>query len=78
MVALTPLQRKAAFAAAVELNETNKGAAAGSLGVSWTHLLLCMEGSRIPSAELAQRVADYCGVAAEQFWGPRATLAATA
>lgn len=78
MVALTVLERKAAFAAAVELNETNKTAAALSLGVSWNHLLLCMEGDRKPSAELAQRVADYCKVPAGQFWGPREPIAVPA
>jgi hypothetical protein len=78
MVALSPLQRKAAFAAAVELNETNKGAAAESLGVSWTHLLACMEGSRTPSSELASRVAAYVGLPVSEFWGPAEPISATA
>jgi hypothetical protein len=78
MVALSPLQRKAAFAAAVELNETNKGAAAESLGVSWTHLVLCMEGQRTPSSDLAARVAEYVGLPIEEFWGPPNPIAASA
>lgn len=71
MVALSPLQRKAAFASAVELNETTKGGAAETIGVTWTHLLLCMEGERTPSVELAERVARYVGMASDEFWGPR-------
>jgi hypothetical protein len=76
MVPLTPLQRKAAFAAAVELHETTKSAAATDLGVSWTHLLLCFEGARVPSEELMQRVADYVAIDRDHFWPPRQPAAA--
>lgn len=76
MVPLTPLQRKAAFAAAVELHETTKSAASTDLGVSWTHLLLCLEGVRTPSEELAQRIAGYCEIERDRFWRPREAAAA--
>lgn len=68
---LTPLERKGAFANAVILHETTMGAAAQSFGCSWTHLRACFENDRTPSDELRERVADYCGIPADRFWGRR-------
>lgn len=67
---LTPLQRKAAFAHAVTMRETNRSAAALSMGRSATHVDLVLAGVRTGSDELKQKLADYCGHTVEAFWGP--------
>lgn len=68
---LTPLERKGAFAQAAIVAETTMSAAAREFGVSWTHLRACFEGERTPSDELRERVATFCGVPADRFWGRR-------
>jgi hypothetical protein len=71
-VVRTPLERKAEFTKAAMLRE--KGvelAAKEDLDVSWTHLKACFEGDRTPSDDLAQRAAEYVGIPADEFWGPR-------
>jgi hypothetical protein len=63
-----PLERKAAFMAAVTLKETTKTAAAEELGVSWTHLDAVLLGERDGSAELREKVAAYVDVPVDEFW----------
>lgn len=67
---ITPLERKAAFAHAVVLHQApSYAAAAQECGASWTHLRACLEGDRTPSDALRQRVAEYCEIPADRFWG---------
>jgi len=64
----TPIERKAAFMAAVTLKKTNKTAAAETLEVSWTHLECVLDGTRIGSAVLKDRIAEYIGIPSARFW----------
>lgn len=64
----TPIERKAAFMAAVTLKETTKTAAAEELEVSWTHLEFVLDGVRVGSTELKEKIADYVGIPSSQFW----------
>lgn len=63
-----PLERKAAFMAAVTLKETVKTKAAEEIGVSWQHLDAVLLGERDGSKELREKVADYVGVPVDEFW----------
>lgn len=67
---LTPLERRAEFVKAATLHGTTRMGACSSLGITWTHLLACMNGERTPSAELRTRVAEYVRISANRFWGP--------
>ena len=60
-MAMTPLQRKAAFKAAVTLREVTMAEAAHELGVSYNHLTLVLKGERVGSARLEQEIADFVG-----------------
>lgn len=60
-MAMTPLERKAAFRAAATLARLNMVAAAEQLGVSYNHLTLVIRGERIGSARLEQAIADFVG-----------------
>lgn len=55
---------------------TKTAASKDDLGVSWTHLELCLDGERKPSADLAQRVAEYVGIPVADFWGDHIGVAA--
>jgi len=68
MIALTALERKAAFVAAATLHQDTKMAAAEKCGVSWQHLLYVLDGEREPSAELRERVAEYVGMPVSQLF----------
>ena len=72
---LTPLERKAAFAHAVTMHETTKLDGALSIGYSWTHVEAVMEGTRTASDELKSKLAGYCGVEMDVFWGDDAPIA---
>ena len=72
---LTPLERRAAFAHAVTMHETSKAGGSEFLGYSWTHIEAVMEGSRTPGDELRAKLAEYCGVDPEIFWGEAAPVA---
>ena len=61
-MAMTPLQRKAAFKAAVTLREVTMAEAAHELGVSYNHLTLVLKGERIGSARLEQEIATFVGL----------------
>ena len=73
---MTPLERRAEFVKAATLHGTTLAGAAASLGVTWTHLLACINGERTPSAELRQRVAEYVRMSPHRFWGPLPASAA--
>lgn len=60
-MAMTPLQRKAAFKAAVTLRQVTMAQAAATLGVSYNHLLLVLGGERIGSARLEEAIAAFVG-----------------
>lgn len=60
-MAMTPLQRKAAFKAAVTLRQVTMAEAAGALGVSYNHLSLVLGGERIGSARLEEGIAGFVG-----------------
>ena len=54
---MTPLERKAAFKAAVTLRQITAGTAARRAGVSYNHLMLVLGGHRKASARLRGEVA---------------------
>lgn len=60
-MAMTPLQRKAAFKAAVTLRQVTMAEAAATLGVSYNHLSLVLGGERIGSARLEEGIASFVG-----------------
>lgn len=67
-MAMTPLERKAAFKAAVTLRQVTMAQAAASVGVSYNHLLLVLGGERIGSERLERAIADFVGrTPAEMF-----------
>jgi hypothetical protein len=68
MVALSPIERKAALMAAVTLRESTKTAAAEELDVSWTHQLGVLDGTRPSSAELRARIAAYIGISVDRLF----------
>jgi len=51
------------------MHETTKRDAADSLGLSWTHVELVLEGERRGSQETMDAIAEYCGIPAVEFWG---------
>jgi hypothetical protein len=56
---MSPIERKAAFKAAVTLHETTMAFAAQSLGVSYNHLMLVLRGDRIGSQRLERAIAEF-------------------
>jgi lambda repressor-like predicted transcriptional regulator len=58
---LTPLQRQAAFKAAVTLHEVTMAQAAARLGVSYNHLTLVLKGERRGSDRLERAIAVFVG-----------------
>lgn len=62
-MAMSPLERKAAFRAAATLQEVTMSNAARRLGVSYNHLMLVLNGDRKGSAALKSRIADFLGCA---------------
>jgi transcriptional regulator with XRE-family HTH domain len=60
-MAMTPLERKAAFRAAATLHEVTMANAARRLGVSYNHLTLVLNGDRKGSAALKSRIAAFLG-----------------
>lgn len=56
---------------AVTLREMTTTEGAAACGVTRTHLRECLRGQpggRVPSLELAQRIADFVGVPLAKFW----------
>lgn len=60
-MAMTPLERKAAFRAAVTLREITMADAAAELGVSYNHLTLVLRGERVGSERLETGIAAFIG-----------------
>jgi hypothetical protein len=60
-MAMTPLERKAAFKSAVTLRQVTMAQAAASMGVSYNHLLLVLGGERVGSERLERAIADFVG-----------------
>ena len=56
-MAMTPLERKAAFRAAVTLRQVTMAEAAARLGISYNHLTLVIKGERVGSVGLEQGIA---------------------
>ena len=55
-MAMTPLERKAAFRAAVTLRQITMAGAAAEMGVSYNHLTLVINGERVGSARLEEAI----------------------
>ena len=55
----SPLERQAAFKAAVVLHNTTISAAVRSFGVSYTHFTLVLAGKRKASPRLEQKIAAF-------------------
>ncbi|HEY8308945.1 MAG TPA: helix-turn-helix transcriptional regulator [Gemmatimonadaceae bacterium] len=72
---MTPLQRKAAFRAAVTLRQITMAEAATELGVSYNHLTLVINGERVGSARLEEAIAAVIGRPVAEVFGrtPRNT-----
>jgi transcriptional regulator with XRE-family HTH domain len=68
-MAMTPLQRKAAFRAAVTLRQITMAEAATQLGVSYNHLTLVINGERVGSARLEEGVAAVVGKSVTEVFG---------
>jgi len=66
---MSPLERRAAFRAAVTLKQTTMARAASSLGVSYNHLLLVLDGRRKPSQRLQHAVATFLGMPIQDVFG---------
>ena len=60
-MAMTPLERKAAFRAAVTLRQITMADAAAQLGVSYNHLTLVINGERLGSARLEGAISSMIG-----------------
>lgn len=71
-MAMTPLERKAAFRAAVTLARVTMAQAAQQLGVSYNHLALVLNGERIGSARVEQGIADFLGRSVADVFGQTA------
>jgi transcriptional regulator with XRE-family HTH domain len=71
-MAMAPLERKAAFKAAVTLAQVTMAEAAEQLGVSYNHLTLVLNGERVGSVDLECRIARFIGRSAIEVFGQRA------
>ena len=68
-MAMTPLERKAAFRAAVTLRQITMVEAAAELGVSYNHLTLVINGERVASVRLEQGIAAFLGRSVNEVFG---------
>ena len=68
-MAMTPLERKAAFRAAVTLRQITMVEAAAELGVSYNHLTLVISGERVGSARLEEGIAAFVGRPVTDMFG---------
>jgi transcriptional regulator with XRE-family HTH domain len=68
-MAMTPLERKAAFRAAVTLRQITMAEAAAQLGVSYNHLTLVIKGERVGSARLEEGISCVLGRAPAEVFG---------
>ncbi len=70
-MAMTALERKALFKAAVTLNQMTMGEAASKLGVSYNHLTLVLRGDRSGSERLERGISDFLGRSVQELFGRR-------
>ncbi len=68
-MAMTPLERKAAFRAAVTLRQLTMAEAAAQLGISYNHLTLVINGERVGSAHLEEGIAATIGRPVSEVFG---------
>ena len=68
-MAMTPLERKAAFRAAATLRQITMVEAAAELGVSYNHLTLVISGERVGSARLEEGIAAFVGRPVAEMFG---------
>jgi len=68
-MAMTPLERKAAFRAAVTLRQITMAEAAAQLGVSYNHLTLVINGERVGSARLEEGISRVLGRSQTEVFG---------
>lgn len=68
---MEPLERKAAFKAAVTLARMSAANAARQLGVSYNHLMLVLSGERTGSDRLCRAIAAFLGRADVEVFGSR-------
>jgi transcriptional regulator with XRE-family HTH domain len=73
---MTPLERKAAFRAAVTLRQITMAEAAAELGISYNHLTLVINGERVASARVEEGIAGMIARPVTEVFGrtPRGTL----
>jgi hypothetical protein len=69
---LMPLERKAAFKAAVTMARMSAANAARQLGVSYNHLMLVLNGDRTGSERLCRDIAAFLGRTDLEVFGGRA------
>jgi hypothetical protein len=69
-MAMTPLERKAAFRAAATMAEVTMANAARQLGVSYNHLMLVLNGDRRGSSALKSRIAAFLGCPTIEVFDP--------
>ena len=70
-MAMTALERKALFRAAVTLDRLTMAEAAAKFGVSYNHLTLVIRGDRIGSERLEQAIAEFVGKPVREVFGRR-------
>lgn len=68
-MAMTPLERKAAFRAAVTLRQSTMAEAAADLGISYNHLTLVINGERVGSARVEDAIAHMIGQPVVEVFG---------
>lgn len=68
-MAMTPLERKAAFRASVTLRQVTMAEAAAQLGISYNHLTLVISGERVGSSRVEEGIAAAIGRPAAEVFG---------
>jgi len=68
-MAMTPLERKAAFRAAVTLRQITMAEAAAEMGVSYNHLTLVINGERVGSARLEEEISRMVNRSVAEVFG---------
>jgi len=72
---MSPLERRAAFKAAIVLRQTTVTQATQELGVSYNHLALVLKGERKGSQQLESRIAAFIGCSREEVFAPASEIA---
>jgi hypothetical protein len=70
-MAMSALERKAGFKAAVTLRQTNMTEAAHGLGVSYNHLILVLSGERRASDRLQKAIAEFMRKPMKEVFGKK-------